>query len=92
MSYKTFKDIEFHYHHDGQHSVMSFDNRYGVSVSRDNASSLGGEMGLYQLVVIDERLNVIFDMPICKAPIGFLTEDEVTEIMIEIQNLPTKII
>ncbi len=90
MKYKTFEDIEFHYHHDGQHSVITFDNGYGVTVSKDNASSLGGEMGLYQLITINKKLDAIFNTPICKGPIGFLTEEEITEIMIEVQNLPEK--
>ena len=90
MTYKTFDDIEFHYHHDGQHSIIKFDNNYRASISKSFASSLGAEQGLYEIVILDERLAVDFDNPICKKSIGYLTEEEVTEIMIEIQNLPNK--
>lgn len=88
MTYKTFDDIEFHYHRDGQHSIIKFDNNYGASVVRSFASSLGAEQGLYEIVVLDEKMNVTYETPICNRAIGFLTEEEVTEIMIEIQNLP----
>lgn len=90
MTYKTFDDIEFHYNHDGQHSIIKFDNDYYVSVVRSFATSLGAEQGLYEIVILDEKYAVDFDNPICKKSIGFLTEEEVTEIMIEIQNLPNK--
>lgn len=90
MTYKTFNDIEFHYHHDGQHSIMKFDNDYYASVVRAFPSSLGSEQGLYEITVLDSKYTPDFNNPICKRPIGFLTEEEVTEIMIEIQNLPKK--
>ena len=89
MTYKTFNDIEFHYHHDGQHSIIRFENNYLVSVVRAFASSLGAEQGLYELSILNDDMTLDFDNPISKKPIGFLTEEEVTEIMIEIQNLPT---
>lgn len=90
MTYKTFNDIEFHYHHDGQHSIMKFDNDYYASVVRAFPSSLGSEQGLYEITVLDSKYAPDFNNPICKRPVGFLTEEEVTEIMIEIQNLPKK--
>lgn len=94
MIYKTFNDIEFHYHHDGQHSIIRFENNYLVSVVRAFPSSLGSEQGLYELSILNDNMTFDFDNPISKKPIGFLTEEEVTEIMIEIQNLqlPTETI
>lgn len=89
MSYKTFKDIEFTYDRDGQYSMLMFENRWGVSVTRTFACSLGAEQGLYELVTLDLNTNVVYNTPL-KGPIGFLTEDEVTELMIEVQNLPKK--
>jgi len=89
MIYKTFNDIEFHYHHNGQHSIIRFENNYLVSVVRAFQSSIGAEQGLYELSILNDDMTFDFDNPISKKPIGFLTEEEVTEIMIEIQNLPT---
>jgi len=89
MTYKTFNDIEFHYHHDGQHSIIRFENNYLVSVVRAFASSLGAEQSLYEISILNDKMTFDFDNPFCKKPIGFLTEEEVTEIMIEVQNLPT---
>ena len=94
MTYKTFNDIEFHYQDVGQHSIIRFENNYLVSVVRAFPSSLGAEQGLYELSILNDNMTFDFDNPICKKPIGFLTEEEVTEIMIEIQNLqpPTETI
>ena len=89
MSYKTFKDIEFTSDRDGQYSMLMFENEWGVSVTRSFAMSLGAEQGLYELVTLDENRNVVYNTPV-KGPIGFLTEEEVTELMKEIQDFPKK--
>lgn len=89
MSYKTFNDIEFIFDKDGQTSIMMFENNWGVSVTKTFACSLGAEQGLYDFVTLDLNSNVVYNTPL-KGPIGFLTEDEVTELMIEVQNFIKK--
>ena len=67
---------------------MEFDNGYGVSVVR-TPYSYGGDKGLYEMAVLDKTGRVTYDTPITNDVLGYLTEDEVTEYMIEVQKLIT---
>lgn len=55
LSYKTFDDIEFNWveHLGGVKSITLFDNGYGVSVIKHDAS-YGGKQGLYELTVLKD--------------------------------------
>ena len=85
---KTFKDLEFKPHSmgDGIMSRLSFDNRYGVSVVR-TSFTYGGKEGLYELAVLDEHGNLTYDTPVTNDVIGYLSEDEVSNIMEQVQKL-----
>lgn len=88
---KTFTDLVFRTHPNqfgGVQSVMEFDNGYGVSVVR-TPYSYGGDKGLYEMAVLDKTGNITYDTPITNDVLGYLTEDEVTEYMIEVQKLIT---
>ena len=61
-------------------SRLSFDNRYGVSVIR-TLFTYGGKEGLYELAVLDEHGNLTYDTSITNDVIGYLSEDEVSDIM-----------
>ena len=84
---KTFYDLEFKQdvYKDGIHAKIEFENGYGVSVIR-NSISYGHEDGLYELAVMkNDRL--CYSTPITDDVKGFLTEDMVTDLLKQIQEL-----
>lgn len=87
---KTFEDLEFEIMTDpfmsGKKSRIYFDNGYGASVV-SHTFSYGGKSGLYELAVLkDDELH--YDNPIANGDVrGFLTEDAVTELLLQIQKL-----
>jgi hypothetical protein len=85
---KIFKDLEFKEHpiHDGVVSRIHFENGYGASVVR-HEYSYGGKDGLYELAVLSNEGELTYDTPITDDVLGYLTTNEVTEILIKIQQL-----
>ena len=87
---KTFKDLEFQTISDsfynGVTSRIHFENGFGASVVKHDFS-YGGKSGLYELAVLkDDELH--YDNPVANGDVrGFLTEDAVTELLIQIQKL-----
>jgi hypothetical protein len=86
---KAFKDLEFVEHPShigGVQARITFDNGYGASVVK-TPYSYGGDRGLYELAVLkDDELH--YDNPVANGDVrGFLTEDAVTELLIQIQKL-----
>jgi len=83
----TFNDLTFlpSTYSDGVHAIVTFDNGYGASVVKTNMS-YGGKEGLYELAVLFDGL-ISYDTPITDDVIGFLTEDEVTELLQKIEAL-----
>ena len=86
---KTFNDLEFK--QDIQRGLnaarIMFDNGYGASVII-GPYTYGGEDGLYELAVIlgsDGKLT--YDTPVTDDVEGYLTEDDVTKLLEQIQNL-----
>ncbi len=88
LNLKTFDDIEFKPHPlgNGIQGVITFDNGYGSSVICHNYS-YGGNDGLYELAVLDKDGKLTYDTPITDDVMGYLTPDDVTEILIQIQDL-----
>lgn len=90
---KTFKDLEQKPHPvwDGTTARMVFDNEYGVSVIRAAGDPFGGsyghEDGLYELAVLGKDGSLSYETPITDDVLGSLTEDEVTNIMKQVQEL-----
>lgn len=84
---KTFEDIEFKDHPtlSGVVGRMYFENGYGVSVVR-TIFSYGGREGLYELAVLDKD-GLTYDTPVTSDVLGYLTPEEVTEYMKQIQLL-----
>jgi hypothetical protein len=86
---KTFKDIEFKTNPLGEYygiiSRTKFINGYEASVVKSE-HSYGGKNGLYELAIFKDD-EICYDTPITNDVIGYLTEDEVTEIFIKIQEL-----
>ena len=88
---KTFQDLEFEQINDapfmvGKKSRMHFDNGFGVSVV-SHSYSYGGRDGLYEVAVLDSDDNLTYDTPVTNDVIGYLTEEEVSRVMEEVQTL-----
>jgi hypothetical protein len=85
---KIFKDLQFKQHPsaDGIIARITFDNGYGASVVR-HEYSYGGKDGLYELAVLSNEGELTYDTPITDDVLGYLTTNEVTEILIKIQQL-----
>jgi hypothetical protein len=63
-----------------------FENGYGASVIR-NAHSYGGHIGLYELAVLDNYGKLTYDTPITDDVLGYIKPEEVTNYLIQIQDL-----
>lgn len=85
---KIFKDLEFKSHpiHDGLIARISFDNGYGASVVR-HEYSYGGNKGLFELAVLDTTGELTYNTPVTNDVIGYLRPQDVTEVLIKIQQL-----
>ena len=71
---------------DMQHLYL-FANGYGASVVQ-NRHSYGHNDGLYELMVLKDAVPC-YDTPITSDVVGYLTADEVTELLRQIKALPT---
>jgi len=86
LHYKTFEDIDFQPHWGGIIGKIMFENGYGASVIRTE-QSYGGSRGLYELAVLDNDGKLTYDTPITGDVLGFLSPKEVTNYLIQIQDL-----
>ena len=76
-------DNEFY---NGVKSRIVFENGFGASVVKHNYS-YGGKEGLYELAVLFED-EIHYDNPIAAGDVrGYLTEEEVTDLLTQIQKL-----
>ena len=85
---ETFNDLDFKPHSNGMGGVQAriqFDNGYGASVVK-SSFSYGGNQGLYELAVLFED-NITYNTPITDDVLGYLSEDDVTEHLKQIQEL-----
>jgi len=71
-----------------------FPNGYGVSVVQFTtpygSGSYGAEEGLYELAVIkgvEENWEICYDTEITNDVIGYLTEDQVSEVLMKVKAL-----
>ena len=86
---KTFNDLEFKPHPSGIGGILSrikFDNGYGASIVQ-GPHTYGGEDGLYELAVLNSNGDLIYDTPITSDVEGYLSEAQVTDLLIKIQQL-----
>lgn len=88
MKIKTFNDLEFK--QDIQRGLnaarIMFDNGYGASVVV-GPYTYGGEDGLYELGVLGSNGKLTYDTPVTDDVEGYLSEDDVTRLLEQIQNL-----
>jgi len=86
---KTFKDLEFNPHPNhlgGVQARITFDNGYGASVVK-TPYTYGGDMGLYELAVFGKDGHITYDTPVTNDVEGYLSEDDVTKLLEQIQEL-----
>jgi hypothetical protein len=87
---KTFKDLDFETLTSplmsGKKARIHFDNKFGASVVSHDFS-YGGKEGLYELAVLFED-ELHYENPVAAGDVrGYLTEEEVSDLLIEIQKL-----
>jgi len=87
---KTFQDLPFDSINDGfmigKKARMHFDNGYGVSVVSHNYS-YGGRNGLYEVAVLDTDDQLTYETSVTNDVLGYLTEEDVTDVMKQVQEL-----
>ena len=85
---KTFNDLEFKQDMlRGLNAArIMFDNGYGASVVV-GPHTYGGEDGLYELAVLDSNGNLTYETPVTSDVEGYLSEDDVTKLLEQIQKL-----
>ena len=86
----TFKNLSFFPHPlqkygNEKMAAINFDNRYGVSVIFGKQFYSNG-IDTYEVAVLLDN-DICYDTKITSDVLGYLTEDEVTEIMYKIQSL-----
>jgi hypothetical protein len=89
MIMKTFKELEFNPHPGhmgGVQARITFENGYGASVVK-TPYTYGGDKGLYELAVFGTDGHITYDTPITNDVIGYLRPEDVTDVMIKIQQL-----
>jgi hypothetical protein len=88
----TFNDLKFNptQYNVGIQAIIKFENNYGASVVKHDYS-YGGKDGLYELAVIQYDENgewdICYDTPITDDVLGYLTEDNVTDYLTQIEQL-----
>jgi hypothetical protein len=88
----TFQELEFKDlpSLNGIQVMVKFENNYGASVVKHD-SSYGGKDGLYELAVTQYDENgdwdICYDTPITSDVLGYLTEDNVTDYLTQIEQL-----
>lgn len=85
---KTFNDLEFKNMgsvYNGVQARVIFENGYGASVVKHDFS-YGGKDGLYELAVTKDG-DLCYDTPVTNDVEGYLSSDEVSELLKQIQEL-----
>jgi len=87
----TFNDLEFkpHSNMNGIMSRIEFENGYGASVVKGEYT-YGGDQGLYELAVLDSDGHLTYETPVTDDVEGYLSEDDVTKLLEQIQSLPNE--
>lgn len=85
---KTFKDLKFNTHPNepymSQQALMDFDNGFGISVVNGKGAYCDDET--YEIAVLKDG-EITYDTHITNDVIGYLSPQEITEIMKDIQEL-----
>jgi len=87
---KQFKDLVFNPANLGVQALIEFQNGYGASIVK-HQFSYGGKNGLYELAVLDKDGRIAYDTHITSDVLGYLNEDDVTDALVAIQQLPKSV-
>jgi hypothetical protein len=84
---KTFNDLEFKPSPGvGIQARIMFENGYGASIVKGE-HTYGGREGLYELAVLGSDGRLTYNTPVTDDVEGYLTEEDVTNLLNQIQNL-----
>lgn len=88
----TLNDLKFEKHHTGcgEQAKHEFPNGYGVSVLRGCPEMWYTNGGSYELAVMVEG-GPCYDTPITSDVLGTLSEQEVNETLLKIEQLPSRL-
>lgn len=84
----TFNDLKFKEVYMGRQVKVKFLNNYGASIIT-GPFTYGGPDGLYELVVLHHG-SLCYDSGVTNDVEGYLTTEEVTELLNKIEALPFK--
>jgi len=68
--------------------IATFPNGYGASIVR-GPYTYGGNEGLFELAVLDRHGHLTYDTPITSDVEGWLTVEDVFNLLLRIQALPS---
>jgi hypothetical protein len=77
---------EINDHYGGIQKLYQFDNHMGASVIR-HERSYGSELGLWEVAVLDEAGQLVYDTPVMGDVMGHLSWKEVSKVLRQIQAL-----
>jgi hypothetical protein len=83
IDFKTLPSEELH---GGIQYIFKAKNEYGASIVQ-HKYSYGGEEGLWELAVLDKDDNLCYTTPITDDVLGRLTEEEINNILLQIEQL-----
>ena len=89
--YKTFQDLRFKPQSflKGVQAILFFPNGYGISVVRNVLSRT--TVNTWEIAILkgtESNYNLCYDTPITDDVIGYCSEEKVSNIMKQIQDLP----
>ena len=89
--YKTFQDLRFKPQSflNGVQAILFFPNGYGISVIRNVLSRT--TVNTWEIAILkgtESDSNLCYDTPITDDVIGYCSEEDVSNIMKQIQDLP----
>jgi urease gamma subunit len=82
-----FKDLVFNKASHVKQAIVWFDNGYGASIVTSELI-MGARNGHYELAVLDKGTNnILYNTEITDNVLNFLSEDEVSKVLVRIKNL-----
>jgi len=85
-----FNKIEFMSIPFGKQAIIYFNNGYGASIVC-SMFSYGGKKGQFELAVLLSDGSITYDTKITNDVLGFLSENEVEEVLKSISKLPSRL-
>jgi hypothetical protein len=81
----NFRDFPAKPLHNGIQYIATFPNGYGASIVHHDFS-YGNKKGLWELAVLKDG-SICYDTPITNDVLGYLTNEDVNELLIKIEQL-----